>query len=362
MTTSNSQISELPGNSPLRNIPSDYYPKGGGFWFKIPNGLDSTKKMFYRDSTHGNKTPDQTIVFVHGNPECSYTYRKIIQNLIKRARNPFRIIAMDHIGFGLSDQATYEMVCMDHANNLFQLIKKLNLKEVTLIVHDWGGPIGIGAFLKEPERVSNLVLLNTTVFPIYNVGLTYNNYPISWLGWSRVPYIIPNRFWGGFASYAIFTPPASAFKLLRNMIRHIALASIGIDYGKERLAKRIFREQFQSKMNIYSSKRLVLQTKRFAHGNTYKDSKLGLRSTQEFYEFIQSNIAKKWGVEAQNIGVRAILGRWDPLAQNEVIKQWIAHLPQLRGYIKFFRNIGHFIEENKPKIIANAIMDAANLI
>jgi pimeloyl-ACP methyl ester carboxylesterase len=268
---------------------------------------------------------------------------------------------MDHIGFGLSDQATYEMVCMDHANNLFQLIKRLNLTNVTLIVHDWGGPIGIGAFLQEPERVSNLILLNTTVFPITNTGMTYNNYPISWLSWSKVPFIIPNRFWGGFASYAVFTSPASPFKLLINMMRHIALATINIDYGTEYLAKRLYREQFQSKMNILSSKRLVLQTKRFAHGNTYKEPRLGLRNTQEFYNFIQSTIAKKWGVEGQNIGVKAILGRWDPLAQNKVIKQWIAHLPQLKGNIKLFRGIGHFIEEIKPRVIANAIIDAALL-
>jgi len=360
--TSNSQISESAGNCALKNIPSDYYPKGCGFWFNIPNGLDSGKKLFFRDSKHGNGIPEKTLVFVHGNPECSYTYRKIIENLINKAKKPFRIIAVDHIGFGLSDQATYEMVCMDHAKNLFQLIKKLNLTSVTLIVHDWGGPIGIGAFLQEPERVNNLILLNTTVFPIFNNGMTYNNYPISWLSWSKVPYIIPNRFWGGFASYAIFTSPKSPFKLLVNMIRHIALASLGIDYGIETLAKRVFREQFHSRMNVMSSKRLVLQTKRFAHGNIYREPRIGKRDTRTFYKLIQSSISQKWGSKGQNIGVRAILGRWDPLAQNEVIRQWVSHLPQLENNIKIFEGIGHFIEEFKPKIIAYEILGAANLI
>ncbi len=94
--------------------------------------------MFYRDSNHGKGKLKNTIVFVHGNPESSYTYRKVIDHLINSAKKPFRIVAMDHIGFGLSDQASFEMVSMDRANNLFQLIKHLELKRVTLIIHDWG--------------------------------------------------------------------------------------------------------------------------------------------------------------------------------------------------------------------------------
>ncbi len=121
--------------------------------------------MFYRDSTHGSGNPDNTILFVHGNPECSYTYRDVIKHTINSSKKPFRIVAMDHIGFGLSDQASFEMVCMDHAKNLLELIEHLDLKNVTLIIHDWGGPIGIGAFLKDPGRRSNLVIFNSTVFP-----------------------------------------------------------------------------------------------------------------------------------------------------------------------------------------------------
>jgi pimeloyl-ACP methyl ester carboxylesterase len=358
---SNSQVSNRPGNTPIKNIPCDYYPDEDGHWFTLSHGRDAGKKMFFRDSLHGNTFPEKTIVFIHGNPECSYTYRKTIQNVKVKAKKPFRMIAVDHIGYGLSDQASYEMVCMDHAENLFQLIKYLDLRNVTLIVHDWGGPIGIGAFLKEPERLSSLIILNTTIFPLPKIGLTYNNYPISWLSWSKVPFIIPNRFWGAFASYAIFTHPSSSWRLLLNMIRHIALAILGIDYGLEKTAKRIFREQFRSKMNVRSSKRLVLQTKCFAYGNIYKEPKMGKRDTTPFYKFIQSNLKKYWSEKGKNISVRAILGRWDPLAKNEVIKQWISHLPQLKGYIKVFKNVGHFIEEVKSMIIADAVLEVTDI-
>ncbi|MFX1315846.1 MAG: alpha/beta hydrolase [Promethearchaeota archaeon] len=355
------KIYDTPGNSPLKTVPSDYFPKGCGFWFELTKGIDKGKKLFFRDSTHGTRNPEDTIVFVHGNPECSYTYRKIIQNLVNSAIKPFRIVAMDHIGFGLSDQASFEMVCMDHANNLLQLIQYLDLQKVTLVIHDWGGPIGVGAFLKEPERISNLVILNSTVFPLSNRDLTYKNYPRSWLSWSITPYIIPNRYWGSFASFVIYLEPSNPIKILTNMIRYIILFELGVYKGSETIAQKIFREQFQSKSNVRSSKRLVLQTPVWGYGNIYKEPKVGNRDTTPFYRFIQANISKFWGPEGQNIGVRAILGHWDPLAKNEVVKQWETHLPQLKDHVKVFKGVGHFIEEIKPKEITNIIIEVANL-
>jgi len=204
---SKSSITQTPGNTPIKSIPADYFPEGCGFWYKLAEGLDANKKIFFRDSKHRSENPEKTLVFVHGNPENSYTYRKVINYVIEYAKKPFRIVAMDHIGFGLSDQATYEMVCMDHADNLLKLVKFLDLRNVTLVVHDWGGPIGIGAFLKVPDRVNNLIILNSTVFPIPKIGLTYENYPDKWLNWAKGPKLIPNRFWGSFAAFSIFCKP-----------------------------------------------------------------------------------------------------------------------------------------------------------
>jgi len=347
---------DIKSNSPINNIPRDYCPNEDAHWFRIPEGLDKGKLMFYRDSKIMGSDPNESIVFVHGNPECSYTYRNIIKQIIKRSNSACRIISMDHIGFGLSDQTSHEMVCMDHAENLLQLIRKLNLQNVTLVVHDWGGPIGIGTFLREPERVSNLVLLNTTVFPIPKKGITFRNYPIKWLGWCYTPYIIPDKFWGDFAAYAIFTDPNKPIPLLSNMVKKIALMEIGRYQKNHEEAQRIFKEQFQSKWNVKSSKRLVSQTKYWGYGNTYRDKILGKRSTKQFYDMIQKRIGNSWGPNGSKIGIKAILGRWDPLGQNEVIKQWIRNLPQLKENIYIFEDIGHFIEERRYKKIATEIL------
>ena len=351
-----SKITQIPGNTPLNTIPSDYFPDGCGYWFEIAKGFDKGKKLFFRDTTHYKGNNQDVVLFVHGNPECSYSYRKVIKSLINKLRMPFRIINPDHIGFGLSDQASYQMVCSDHAENLLQLIKTLDLQNITMIIHDWGGPIGIGALVKEPKRLKNLVILNSSVFPISHKGLTYKNYPISWLGWARTPYVIPNRFWGDFASYALFVKRKGALNLLLNMLKYIILSELGIFPKDNITARKVYRQQLCSKQNVKSSKRLVLQSSVWAQGNTYKDFLMGTRDTNDFYKFIQNHISEFWGPKSQNIGVNAIIGGWDPLAKREVIEQWLDALPQLKGNIHFFPHEGHFIEEYRYTEIANSII------
>ncbi|MFW9876957.1 MAG: alpha/beta fold hydrolase [Candidatus Thorarchaeota archaeon] len=357
-----SNSKSIPSNTPVTSIPPDYYPKDCGYWFEISEGVDAGKKMFFRDSSHGVGDPEEVIVFVHGNPESSYTYRNVIDHLVKTAKKPFRIIAMDHIGFGLSDQASFEMVCMDHAENLYQLIKILDLKKVTLIIHDWGGPIGIGAFLKDPDRVSNLVILNSTVFPFPKSGMTYENYPLKQFPWANTPYMIPNNLWGAFTSFAIFYNPEDPQELISSLPNLLSISrETGSFLENENTTQKFFREQFLSEKNVLSSKRLVLQTPVWGHGNVYNEPTLGERDTTSFYRFIQDSISKLWGLHGQNIGVRAVIGKWDPSAKDEVMKQWIEGLPQLKGHIKEFENAGHFIEEIEPVAIANAIIEVVNL-
>ncbi|MBK9452184.1 MAG: alpha/beta fold hydrolase [Bacteroidetes bacterium] len=110
-------------------------------------------RMHYVDEGSG-----PTILFVHGTPTWSFLYRKQIQALSKH----FRCVAMDHIGFGLSDkpeQADYSPEW--HSQNLEKLVEALQLKEITLVVHDFGGPIGLSFAIRRPERISKVVLLNT---------------------------------------------------------------------------------------------------------------------------------------------------------------------------------------------------------
>ncbi len=78
-------------------------------------------------------------------------------------------------------------------------------------------------------------------------------------------------------------------------------------------------------------------------------------------QFLYENISAIWDSKGQNIGVRAVLGKWDPCAKDEVMEQWIEHLPQLKGYIQDFQDVSHFVEEFKYKEITEAIMNVTEL-
>lgn len=104
----------------------------------------------------------EPMLCVHGNPTWSFYWR----NLIKAFRDERRVVAVDHLGCGLSDKpANYEYTLANHIDNLCRFVEHLDLREITLLVHDWGGAIGLGAALKMPERFSRLVLFNTGAFP-----------------------------------------------------------------------------------------------------------------------------------------------------------------------------------------------------
>jgi hypothetical protein len=77
---------------------------------------------------------------------------------------------------------------------------------------------------------------------------------------------------------------------------------------------------------------------------------------------IQNRLSKKWGPKAQNIKISAVLGKWDPLCKDSVIQQWKKGLPQIKSNIKILENVGHFVEEVKPKLIAEEIKKQSELI
>jgi pimeloyl-ACP methyl ester carboxylesterase len=337
-------------------VPEDYAAGGVGRWFTLPEGPDAGKKLFFLEKGSG-RGGGPTVLFVHGNPESSYAYRKVISALADRIAGA-RLIAMDHIGFGLSDQASYEMVDMHHARNLEQLVTALGLEKVTLVVHDWGGPIGIGALLESPERVANLVVLNTTVFPIPPDGLTYENFPVPVVfPWARSARVVPDRMWGVHSGLAVLGEPAGPVRLIARYSRGMAAGLFGRVPREERAAHIVYREQFGPRRNARSSKRMVRQTPVWGHGYAYDDGSHGRQDNHGFYRSIRERIGPAWGPSGQGVGVAGLFGDWDPLAKPSVLDQWRTALPQLEGRITVFPGESHFVQERRPREIADAIVE-----
>jgi haloalkane dehalogenase len=107
------------------------------------------------------------LLLLHGNPTWSFLYRDVIGGL----RDRFRCIAVDHPGFGLSEAAAgYGYTPAEHAAVLERLILQLDLRDATMMVQDWGGPIGFGAATRHPERFRAFVIGNTWAWPKSDPG------------------------------------------------------------------------------------------------------------------------------------------------------------------------------------------------
>ena len=110
-------------------------------------------KIHYVDEGEG-----EVLLMVHGTPTWSFLYR----DLIKELSRSYRCIALDHIGFGLSDKPKdFSGKAEDHAANLELLIDHLNLQEINLVVHDFGGPIGLSHAVDHPDHINRIIIFNT---------------------------------------------------------------------------------------------------------------------------------------------------------------------------------------------------------
>lgn len=106
------------------------------------------------------------ILFLHGNPTWSFLYRNVILGL----RDSYRCIAVDYPGFGLSEApAGYSFTAAEHAAVVERLVTELDLRDVTLMGQDWGGPIGLSVATRHPGRFSGFVLGNTWAWPLNGI-------------------------------------------------------------------------------------------------------------------------------------------------------------------------------------------------
>lgn len=137
-----------------KGVTPELYPFTGKF-LETKDGV----KMHYLDEGSG-----KPVVMVHGNPTWSFYYRKLAEAL----KQGNRVIVPDHIGCGLSDKPgdnLYDYTLKSRADDLEFLLEKLGVKEkITLVLHDWGGMIGMTYAVRHPERIEKIVLMNTGAF------------------------------------------------------------------------------------------------------------------------------------------------------------------------------------------------------
>ena len=111
----------------------------------------------------------ETLLMLHGNPTWSFYYR----NLILGLKDSYRCVVPDHMGMGKSDKPQdYPYTLSQHIDNLEQLVNHLGLDDITLVVHDWGGAIGMGFAVRHPKLIRRLVIFNTAAFLSHEIPLS----------------------------------------------------------------------------------------------------------------------------------------------------------------------------------------------
>jgi haloalkane dehalogenase len=136
--------------------PDDRFVDLPGFAFEPRYLMQDDLRMHYIDAGRGDP-----ILLLHGEPTWSFVYRKVIGEL----QGSCRCIAPDYFGFGRSDKPvergwySYDR----HVESIAELVERLDLRELTVVVQDWGGPIGFRLCVEHRERIARLVVLNTGI-------------------------------------------------------------------------------------------------------------------------------------------------------------------------------------------------------
>jgi haloalkane dehalogenase len=124
-------------------------------WVSQEHGFEG-HRLAYLDEGEGDP-----VLLLHGEPTWSYLYRKVLPPVAEVAR----VVAPDYLGFGRSDKPTDpDWYSYDrHAASIRSLVEALDLRRLTIVVQDWGGPIGMRIAAEAPDRVDRLVVLNTAI-------------------------------------------------------------------------------------------------------------------------------------------------------------------------------------------------------
>ena len=246
------------------------------------------------------------ILMLHGNPTWSFLYR----DLIKRLRKTRRCVAPDHIGFGLSDKPfEWSYHPEEHARNIEQLITELDLTDITLVLHDWGGPIGLRCAISRPDKISRIILMNTWAWPV--TGDPY--------------YYVFSKFMGG-----------GIGRLLIERFNVFVRVVMPMVFGKSsKLTPEIRRHYVQPLTARTDRKGCWMFARSIVGASRWLDD---IWSSREVLDGVPMLIA--WGME--DIGFR-----------KKEYRRWREAFP--RATCAPLKDIGHFVPEEAPDALGAAV-------
>lgn len=259
-------------------------------------------RMHFIDEGHGD-----IILFVHGTPSWSFDFRNIIKDL----RASFRCVAIDHIGFGLSDKPeNYDYSTQNHSKTLETFVLEKKIRNISLVVHDFGTLIAMDFAIRNPSIIKNLIILN------------------SWL-WSTTE--DPD-----FARQSkVLKSPLLPF-LYRNL-NFSARFILPRSFGSTKLSKRLLRQY----------------TKPFANKKQRNGTLAFARSLVNDQDWFQ----KLWETKTVVSSKPALFvwGMNDPIIKANYLEKFVSGFPNAQ--VVKLETCGHFPQEELPDIVAKSIRD-----
>ena len=255
------------------------------------------------------------LVMLHGNPSWSFMYRELVRAL----RGTYRTVVPDHIGCGLSDKPPgeeYPYTLEERVSDLEALLNEKGIhSNITLILHDWGGPIGMTYAARHPSRISRLIILNTAAFLLPPEKSLH--WSLSLCRDSRVAWFLILRF-NAFARMAGY---------------------LGCRKPMPGRIRRAYRGPYDTWENRIATLRFVQDIPL-----TSADASYGLlQQTQEnLYRFQQTPMLICWGER-------------DFIFDGDFLKEWIRRFPQAQ--VHRFPEAGHYVLEERPADIVPLIRD-----
>ncbi|HEX3051303.1 MAG TPA: alpha/beta fold hydrolase [Aggregatilineaceae bacterium] len=265
--------------------------------------LSDGKLLHYIDE---GPADGEVLVFIHGYPTWSYAYRALV---VYYAAMGYRCIALDHVGFGLSDKPTSRRyhTLRRHIHNLIESITQLELQPVTLIMEGWGGPLGLGYAIRNPEQVRRMAIMDTWAF--------------------QDTYIYRLNRWVG-----IVTKPGIGELLFRTL--NLAIMLSVQQWTVRRLSATVL-EGYRYPFRDLRSRTALVQFPRMVNLTPSHPSASSIREIEQNLPLLNT------------IPTLILWGQEDRILTPDVADHWKKMLPRARGPIMIER-AGHLVCEDTP--------------
>ncbi|WP_273565837.1 alpha/beta fold hydrolase [Maribacter halichondriae] len=273
-------------------------------------------KIHYLDEGAGNP-----VLFVHGNPTYSYLWRNIIPSVVNRPNT--RVIAIDLLGFGFSDKPNIPYTVDLHYSILKEFISILNLKNLTIIAHDWGGPLAVKYSIDHLDNMNKLLVMDTFLW-----NLTWDDFPKK----VKLPFKLMRSAFGYFM-----------IQVMNGFVKSFIPQNI---YHKEKITAELM-DNYKLPFPTVKSRKAIREFPKMIPVNGKP------KSSYDFFEYLENHINKI------NIPFKMLIAKPGMGEVNMAKVQLLVDIMPNFSF-EYIESSGHYMQEDRPDEVVEIILSFIN--